>query len=49
MSKSKKLQPSETTATKTMPLFCFEVLEHALQGKNHPKYPDGLGTEPSYV
>ena len=49
MSKSKKQQPSEATATKLMPLFCFEVLDNALQGKGHPKYPEGLGTEPSSV
>ena len=49
MSKSKKQQPSEATATKLMPLFCFEVLDNALQGKGHPKYPEGLGTEPSLL
>ena len=50
MSKSKKSKmPSEAKATKLMPLFCFEVLDHALQGKSHPKYPKELGVEPSCV
>jgi uncharacterized protein (TIGR00296 family) len=50
MSKSKKSKmPSEAKATKLMPLFCFEVLDHALQGKSHPKYPKELGVEPSLL
>ena len=47
--KKKSKMPQEATATKLMPLYCFEVLDHALHGKQHPKYPEELGTEPSYV
>lgn len=48
MSKSKKKSESGVVATKLMPLYCFEVLDNALQGLSHPKYPEGLGSDPSY-
>lgn len=49
MSKLKKQSSEEPLATKLMPLYCFEVLDHALQNKGHPKFPEDLGTDPSYV
>ena len=39
----------EAKATKIMPLYCFQVLEHSLNGLKPPEAPADIGQEPSYV